>query len=119
MVPQLSLNWQHEFMQNQFAINGNLGDSSPSLSNWSTAQIRDTHYTGVAFAKKCNTSLFYNVFVGNNNPTPQNIFWSAGEKFYMAQCILRKIKGAVKLRSYSKNVDLRRPYSKNLFPKVL
>ena len=85
VVPQISLNWQHEFMQNPYAISGTLGGSSPNFSNWSSAPIRDTLYTGVGFtvefAKKWNTAFFYNASAGNANLVSQNIFWSAGMKF--------------------------------------
>jgi hypothetical protein len=84
-VPQISLNWQHEFLQNPYAINGNLGGASPTFSNWSASGIRDYLYTGVGFtvefSKKWNTSFFYNAVAGNQNLTSQNIFWSAGVKF--------------------------------------
>jgi T5SS/PEP-CTERM-associated repeat protein len=85
VVPQISLNWQHEFMQNPYAISGNLGGTSPTFSNWSTAPIRDFLYTGVGFtvefAKKWNTSFFYNAAAGNSDLVSQNIFWSVGVKF--------------------------------------
>jgi T5SS/PEP-CTERM-associated repeat protein len=85
VVPQISLNWQHEFMQNPYAINGNLGGTSPSFSNWSATPIRDFLYTGVGFtvefAKNWNTSFFYNASAGNSDLVSQNIFWSAGVKF--------------------------------------
>ena len=85
VVPQISLNWQHEFMQNPYAISGNLGGVSPTFSNWSASPIRDYLYTGVGFtvefAKRWNTSFFYNAVAGNQNLTSQNIFWSAGLKF--------------------------------------
>jgi uncharacterized protein with beta-barrel porin domain len=85
VVPQISLNWQHEFLQNPHAINGNLGGTSPTFSNWSASGIRDYLYTGVGFtvefSKKWNTSFFYNAVAGNQNLTSQNIFWSAGLKF--------------------------------------
>jgi len=85
VVPQVSLNWQHEFMQNHYAISGNLGGSSPTFSNWSATPIRDFLYTGVGFtvefAKRWNTSFFYNAAAGNSDLVSQNIFWSAGVKF--------------------------------------
>jgi len=85
VVPQINLSWQHEFMQNPYAINGNLGGSSPNFSNWSSVPIRDFLYTGVGvtvgFAKNWNTSFFYNAAAGNQNLTSQSIFWSAGVKF--------------------------------------
>ena len=85
VVPQLSLSWQHEFLQDPYNINGNLGGSSPSFNNTSSTGIRDYLYTGlgftVEFAKRWNTSLFYNAVAGNNNLTSQNIFWSLGLKF--------------------------------------
>jgi uncharacterized protein YhjY with autotransporter beta-barrel domain len=85
VVPQINLSWQHEFMQNPYAINGNLGGTSPTFSNWSSTPIRDFLYTGVGvtveFAKNWNTSFFYNASAGNQNLTSQNIFWSAGLKF--------------------------------------
>jgi len=85
VVPQISLNWQHEFMQNPYAINGNLGGTTPNFSNWSATPIRDFLYTGVGvtveFAKRWNTSFFYNAAAGNKDLVSQNIFLSAGLKF--------------------------------------
>jgi T5SS/PEP-CTERM-associated repeat protein/autotransporter-associated beta strand protein len=85
VVPQVNLSWQHEFMQNPYAISGNLGGTSPTFSNWSATPIRDFLYTGVGFtvefSKRWNTSFFYNAAAGNQNLTSQNIFWSAGVKF--------------------------------------
>jgi uncharacterized protein with beta-barrel porin domain len=85
VVPQISLSWQHEFMQNPYDISGNLGGTSPIFSNWSSSPIRDFLYTGIGFtidfAMRWNTSLFYNAAAGNQNLTSQNIFWSAGTKF--------------------------------------
>ena len=85
VVPQISLYWQHEFMQNPYAINGSLGGTSPTFSNWSSTPIRDYLYTGVGFtvlfAKNWNTSFFYNAAAGNSDLVSQNIFWSAGVNF--------------------------------------
>jgi uncharacterized protein YhjY with autotransporter beta-barrel domain len=85
VVPQVNLNWQHEFLQNPYDITGNLGGTSPTFSNTSTTGTRDYLYTGVGFtaefAKRWNTCFFYNAAAGNNNLTSQNIFWSAGVKF--------------------------------------
>jgi outer membrane autotransporter protein len=85
VVPQISLNWQHEFLQNPYNITGNLGGTSPTFSNTSATGIRDYLYTGVGFTvelgKRWNTAFFYNAAAGNNNLTSQNIFWSAGMKF--------------------------------------
>ena len=85
VIPQVSMNWQHEFMQNPYGISGNLGGTSPTFSNWSSTPLRDTLYTGIGvtveFAKKWNTSFFYNAAAGNNNLESQNIFWSIGAKF--------------------------------------
>ena len=85
VVPQVSLNWQHEFMQNPYAISGTLGGSSPNFSNWSSAPIRDTLYTGVGFtveyANRWNASVFYNASAGNSDLVSQNVFLSLGTKF--------------------------------------
>ena len=85
VVPQISLNWQHEFLQNPYDITGSLGGTSPTFSNTSATGIRDYLYTGVGFtvefAKRWNTSFFYNAASGNNDLVSQNIFWSAGVKF--------------------------------------
>ena len=84
VVPQISLNWQHEFLQNPYDINGSIG-GSPNFSNTSATGIRDYLYTGVGFtvefAKRWNTSFFYNAAAGNSDLQSQNIFWSAGVKF--------------------------------------
>jgi outer membrane autotransporter protein len=83
VVPQVNLNWQHEFLQNPYAINSTVGGTT--YSNSSTAPLRDTLYTGVGFTvefgKRWNTSFFYNAAAGNKSVTSQNIFWSAGVKF--------------------------------------
>jgi uncharacterized protein with beta-barrel porin domain len=85
VVPQISLNWQHEFMQNPYAITGNLGGTSPSFSYWSAEPIRDFLYTGVGvtieFVKRWNTSLFYNASAGKSKLQSQNIFFSVGLNF--------------------------------------
>ena len=85
VVPQIALNWQHEFMQNPYAISGNLGGTSPTFANWSATPIRDFLYTGVGFTvefgKRWNTSFFYNAAAGNSDLVSQNVFWSAGVKF--------------------------------------
>ena len=84
VVPQISLTWQHEFMQNPYSINGSMG-GSPNFSNWSATPTRDFLYTGIGvtfeFAKKWNTSLFYNAAAGNQNLVSQNVYWSAGLRF--------------------------------------
>jgi uncharacterized protein with beta-barrel porin domain len=83
VVPQINLSWQHEFMQNPYAINSSMGGAK--FSNLSSAPIRDYLYTGVGFtvvfANNWNTSFFYNASVGNSDLTSQNIFWSLGFKF--------------------------------------
>jgi len=86
VTPQLSLSWQHEFLQNPYSINSTLGNgTSPVFANWSSAPLRDTLYTGVGFtvdfSKKWNSSLFYNAAAGNVDMVSQNIFWSIGMKF--------------------------------------
>jgi uncharacterized protein with beta-barrel porin domain len=82
-VPQINLGWQHEFLQNPYSINSTM--SGTPLSNTGATPIRDTLYTGVGvtveFAKKWNTSFFYNAAAGNSDLTSQNIYWSAGVKF--------------------------------------
>jgi T5SS/PEP-CTERM-associated repeat protein len=85
VVPQLSLSWQHEFLQNPYNITGTLGGTSPTFSNTSATGIRDYLYTGVGFTveigKRWNSSFFYNAAAGNSDLVSQNIFWSAGVKF--------------------------------------
>jgi outer membrane autotransporter protein len=80
VVPQISLSWQHEFLQDPYTING----TSPVPVN-STTPLRDTLYTGVGFTvefyRNWNTSLFYNASAANQDLVSQNIFWSAGVKF--------------------------------------
>ena len=83
VVPQINLGWQHEFLQNPYAINSTM--SGTPFSNWSATPIRDTLSTGIGvtveFAKKWNTAFFYNAAAGNNDLTSQNFFWSLGLKF--------------------------------------
>ena len=83
VVPQINLAWQHEFLQNPYAINTTMGGTP--YSNWSAVPNRDTLFTGVGvtleFKNTWNTAFFYNAAAGNQNITSQNIFWSAGLKF--------------------------------------
>jgi len=83
VVPQINLAWQHEFLQNPYAINSTMGGTP--YSNWSAVPNRDTLYTGVGvtmeYKKTWNTAFFYNAAAGNQNLESQNIFWSAGVKF--------------------------------------
>jgi fibronectin-binding autotransporter adhesin len=83
VVPQINLAWQHEFLQNPYAINGSL--SGASVSNTSATPLRDTLYTGVGvtleYKKRWNLAFFYNAAAGNSDLVSQNIFLSAGVKF--------------------------------------
>jgi uncharacterized protein YhjY with autotransporter beta-barrel domain len=86
LIPQLSLGWQHEFLQNPYAMTSTLGyGTSPSFNTWSSAPLRDTLYTGigmtVSFYKNWDSSFFYNAAAGNTSLTSQNIFWSLGTHF--------------------------------------
>ncbi|MFZ4116280.1 MAG: autotransporter outer membrane beta-barrel domain-containing protein, partial [Chthoniobacterales bacterium] len=86
LIPQLSLSWQHEFLQNPYSINSTLGyGTSSSFATWSSTPLRDTLYTGVGFtaaiSKNWDTSFFYNAAAGNPNMVSQNIFWGVGIKF--------------------------------------
>jgi len=85
VVPQINLAWQHEFLQNSYAITGNLAGSGVPVSNSSSAPLRDSLYTGIGvtleYRKKWHTGLFYNAAAGNNNLESQNFFWSIGCKF--------------------------------------
>jgi autotransporter-associated beta strand protein len=84
VVPQISLSWQHEFMQNPYAINSSFG-GSPSFSDLSNAPLRDFLYTGIGFTVQFkqiwNASIFYNAAAGNKDLQSQNIFFSLGFKF--------------------------------------
>ena len=83
VVPQINLAWQHEFLQNPYSINGNLG--GVPVTNTSAAPLRDTLYAGVGVTlelnKRWNSAFFYNAAAGNKNITSQNIFFSLGYKF--------------------------------------
>jgi hypothetical protein len=83
VVPQINLAWQHEYLQNPYAINSTMGGTS--FSNWSATPNRDTLYTGVGvtleYKKRWNTAFFYNAAAGNSDLVSQNIFCSLGYKF--------------------------------------
>jgi len=86
VIPQVSLNWQHQFLENPYTINSTLNSgSSPSFANTSSAPLRDTLYTGLGFTiemgKRWESSFFYNAAAGNQDVVSQNIFWSLGCKF--------------------------------------
>jgi autotransporter-associated beta strand protein len=83
VIPQMNLSWQHEFLQNSYAINSTMGGAN--FANLSNAPLRDYLYTGIGvtfeFKQKWFTSIFYNAAAGNSNLQSQNIFWSLGCKF--------------------------------------
>ncbi|MFI0348457.1 MAG: autotransporter outer membrane beta-barrel domain-containing protein, partial [Chthoniobacterales bacterium] len=85
VTPQVSLSWQHEFLQNPYAINSSLQGGGGTFNYTTTAPLRDSVYTGVGFtvnfAKKYDASFFYNTTSGNSNLMSQNIFTSLGVKF--------------------------------------
>ncbi|MFZ4116187.1 MAG: autotransporter domain-containing protein [Chthoniobacterales bacterium] len=85
IVPNISLNWQHQFMQDSYAINSTLNGSSPTFANYSAAPLRDTFFPSVGFTvglgNKWDTSLFYSASAGNQDLISQNIFWSLGMRF--------------------------------------
>ena len=86
VIPQVSLNWQHQFLENPYSINSTLNSgSSPSFANTSSAPLRDTLYTGLGFTvemgKRWESSFFYNAAAGNQDLISQNIFWGLGWKF--------------------------------------
>ncbi|MCF7728869.1 MAG: autotransporter domain-containing protein [Chthoniobacterales bacterium] len=84
LIPQISLSWQHQFLENPYTINSTLG-SSPSFGTTSSVPLRDTLYTGVGFTleftKFWDTSFFYNAAAANQDLISHNIFWSLGYKF--------------------------------------
>ncbi|MFZ4115133.1 MAG: autotransporter-associated beta strand repeat-containing protein [Chthoniobacterales bacterium] len=86
VIPQISLSWQHQFLENPYTINSTLNyGNSPTFANTSSVPLRDTLYTGIGvtmeFAKRWDTSFFYNAAAGNQDVVSQNIFWSLGYKF--------------------------------------
>jgi autotransporter-associated beta strand protein len=86
VIPQISLNWQHQFLENPYTINSTLNSgSSPIFANTSSVPLRDTLFTGIGFtiefAKHWDTSFFYNASAGNRDLVSQNIFWSLGFNF--------------------------------------
>ncbi len=84
LIPQISLSWQHQFLENPYTINSTLG-SSPSFGTTSSIPLRDTLYTGIGFtlefSKRWDTSFFYNAAAANQDLVSQNIFWSLDFKF--------------------------------------
>ena len=83
VVPQINASWQHEFLQNPYAINGTMG--GVNFANLSSAPLRDFLYAGLGvtleFKERWFTSIFYNAAAGNSDLQSQNIFWSFGCKF--------------------------------------
>ena len=83
IIPQISLNWQHEFLQNRFSLTeSSNGDSYKYPVG---RPLLDTLYTGVGvtleYAKRWNASFFYNASAGNKDLVSQNIFLSCGVAF--------------------------------------
>ena len=84
ILPQINLGWQHEFLQNPYALNSTLANGA-SMNYMSTTPLRDSLYTGVGFtvnfAKKYDTSFFYNASACNPSSMSQNFFVSLGMNF--------------------------------------
>ena len=84
LIPQINLSWQHEFLQNPYAINATLPNGANFTYMTATA-FRDSLYTGIGvtmeIAKKYDASFFYNAAAGNPSLMSQNIFVSLGMKF--------------------------------------
>ena len=84
VVPQINLGWQHEFLQNPYALNSTFGNGSSFACN-STTPLRDSLYTGIGFTvnldKKYDASFFYNASACNPSIMSQNFFVSLGTKF--------------------------------------
>jgi uncharacterized protein YhjY with autotransporter beta-barrel domain len=84
IVPQISLNWQHEFLQNKISLTTQSSDGY-SYKSPVGRPLLDTLYTGVGvtveYAKRWNASFFYNASVGNQDLVSQNIFLSLGSVF--------------------------------------
>ena len=85
VVPQINLAWQHEFLQNPYAINSTLEGGGGVFNYTTVAPLRDSLYTGIGFtvnlAKKYNASFFYNASAGNTDLVSQNFFASLGVNF--------------------------------------
>ena len=85
VVPQINLAWQHEFLQNPYAINSSLQGGGGNFTYMTTTPNRDSLYTGIGFtvnfAKKYDASFFYNASAGNNDLVSQNFFASLGTRF--------------------------------------
>ncbi len=84
LLPQINLGWQHEFLQNSYALNSTLGDGV-NFTYMSTTPQRDSFYTGIGFslnlAKKYDASFFYNASTCNPSLVSQNIFIAFGVEF--------------------------------------
>lgn len=84
VVPQINLGWQHEFLQNPYALNSSFGNGASFAYN-STTPLRDSLYTGIGFTinlnKKYDASFFYNASACNPDLVSQNFFVSLGTSF--------------------------------------
>ncbi|MFI0347280.1 MAG: autotransporter domain-containing protein [Chthoniobacterales bacterium] len=85
LIPQVNLAWQHEFLQNPYAINSTLQGGGGAFNYTTTAAPRDSLYTGIGFTvtmfKKYDASFFYNASAANPELVSQNFFASFGMKF--------------------------------------
>ena len=84
IVPQINLGWQHEFLQNPYALNSTFANGSSFAYN-STTPLRDSLYTGIGLMvnlnKKYDASFFYNASACNPSIMSQNFFVSLGTRF--------------------------------------
>ncbi|HLB33118.1 MAG TPA: autotransporter domain-containing protein, partial [Chthoniobacterales bacterium] len=84
VVPQINLGWQHEFLQNPYAINATFPNGA-GFNYTTTTALRDSLYTGLGFsvnlAKKYDAFFFYNASCCNPTLVSQNFSISLGVKF--------------------------------------
>ncbi len=84
VIPQVNLSWEHEFLQNSYALNSSLGNGT-SFDYMSTTPTRNTFFTGIGvtlnLAKKYDASFFYNASACNPSLVSQNFFLSLGMNF--------------------------------------
>lgn len=84
VIPQINIAWEHEFLQNPYALNSSFENGS-AFAYMSTTPLRDSLYTGVGvtanFSEKYEASFFYNASAANPSMMSQNFFVSLGMKF--------------------------------------
>jgi fibronectin-binding autotransporter adhesin len=87
VTPSIFAGWQHEFLQNGYAINSSFNTGGPAapFAYDTSAPARDYFYGGagvtVGVGERWTASFIYSAFAANADVSSQNLYFSIGVEF--------------------------------------